>query len=334
MTFKNTYVKLTIYYVLVIMSISLVFSFAIYRISSRELNRGLGKQATILKQSPAEKYLPRVDPDFEKIIRTQFIESRNKILSQLIYYNLLILLISAIGSYYLAKKTLKPVEEMVDAQNRFTADASHELKTPLAAMRTEIEVSLRDKNLKPEEAKDLLQSNLEEISKLEYLSNALLKLARYQEEFKLDFQKLALSEIITGAYEKIESLAKKKEIEFQNTIEDIELKGDKQSLIELFVILFDNAIKYSPEKSKVYISSQKEGEKTIVKIKDEGIGIKASDLPYIFNRFYRADSSRSKEKVNGYGLGLSIAKSIAVLHDGNITVTSQPARGSEFRVKI
>ena len=334
MTFKAAYIKLTLFYVFIVMLISISFSIAIYRISSRELNFGLRRQTRILQEIPNPEMMPRHMPDLESVRLEQFEKSNRTLEMNLIYFNLIILFLSGALSYWLARKTLGPVEQMVEAQNRFTADASHELRTPLTSMRTEIEVSLRDKNLKTGEAKELLTSNLEEIEKLETLTNALLKLASYQDEAKLSFGKISLQETIIEAYEKIEGLARQKSIEFDNELEDIKVKGDKQSLVELFVILLDNAIKYSPGHSKVSIKVIKTDGQVEVRIKDHGIGIKASDLPYIFERFYRADTSRSKEKVNGYGLGLSIAKRIADLHGATIVAKSKPGQGSEFTVRL
>jgi len=336
MHFKIAYLKLTLFYVLIVMVISVGFSVAIYQISSEELGRGLGRQTGILRDFPMNVPTSRnpIIQDLENIKLQQLEESSNHLQRNLIYFNLLILILSFIISYFLAKRTLKPIEEAMGAQNRFTADASHELKTPLTAMRTEIEVSLRDKGLKISDAKKLLGSNLEEIAKLESLSNALLKLTKLEEEIKLEFKELALSEIITEAFEKVESLAADKNIEFETKFKEVPVRGDRQSLVELFVILLDNAIKYSPKKSKISINIKQEKKHATVSIKDRGIGIKASDLPHIFERFYRADQSRSKEKTDGYGLGLSIAKRIVELHGGEISAKSIPGKGSEFIVKL
>ncbi len=334
MTFKSAYIRLTIYYVLIVMSISIMFSVVIYRLSSREINRGLDRQVRVFQRMPHGQIIPDLEINIAKVHDDQLNESLDNLINQLFYFNLAILLLSAVGSYFFAKKTLEPIEEMVENQNHFTADASHELKTPLAAMRSEIEVGLRDKKFDLKSAKEMLESNLEEIERLESLSNALLKLARYQNEVQINFQKLSIENLIVSAYEKIESLAQDKKIVFDNKLEDFQIKGDRQSLIELFVILLDNAIKYSPEKSTVRILVQKEKDNILVKIKDEGIGIKASDQAHIFNRFYRSDSSRVKENFIGYGIGLSIAKRIIDLHDGKITVTSQPNEGSEFCVRL
>ncbi len=333
MTFKTAYTKLTVYYVCIIMFLSVAFSCTIYSISCSELDRGLNKQIKTIRDLP--KVMINGDiVDFEQIRLKQFEESRNRLIEGLIYFNFLILIFSTIISYLLAKKTLEPIEKMVESQNRFTADASHELKTPLAAMKSEIEVSLRDKKFNLETSKKLLTSNLEEVAKLETLSNALLQLARYKEDVKLSFPNLSIEDILINAYEKIEPLAKEKSINFENNLKDLTLQGDKQSLVELFAILLDNAVKYSPEKSIININVEHDKQFVVIKIKDRGAGIKSSDVPYIFNRFYRADSSRTKEKTGGYGLGLSIAKQIVEMHSGSIEVCSLPSKGSEFIVKL
>ena len=333
MKFSIAILKLTAFYVLVIMLISICFSLAIFNISSKEIGKGLGKQSVILKSLP-----PRSDvhflEDFENLRRQQLNESYDRLQNNLIFFNLLILILSSVGSYFFARWTLKPYEEASEEQNRFTADASHELKTPLAAMRSEIEVNLRDKDLSLVGAKKLLNSNLEEIEKLEALSAALLKLAKFDQENKQEFSTLKLDEILVATYEKVESLAKNKNIDIDAKLTKLEIKGDPYSLTELFVILLDNAIKYSPAKSKIKISLKLDGKHPAVIIKDYGVGIKASELPHIFDRFYRADQSRNKEKSDGYGLGLSIAKRIVDLHGGKILASSVPNKGSEFVVRF
>jgi signal transduction histidine kinase len=229
---------------------------------------------------------------------------------------------------------LQPLEDAIEEQNRFTADASHELKTPLAALRSEIEVALRDQKFGISDAKKLLNSNLEEIEKLETLSRALLKLAKFDETNKLDFSAINLNEIIVEAYEKIESFAKKKNINIDAKLINGKISGDKSSLVELFVILLDNAINYSPDKSKIKIKLTSLNKHYQVSIKDQGVGIKSLELIHIFDRFYRADQSRNKEKAQGYGLGLSIAKRIVELHGGKISANSIPSKGSEFIVEF
>lgn len=337
--FNFAYLKLTALYVLIVMIISIGFSVTLFHISSDEINRGLMRQNGVLRNFP----LSRDDQSLsglDQIMIDQIEESSTHLRDNLVYFNLLILVLSSVASFFLAKRTMQPIEKAMEAQNRFTADASHELRTPLTAMRSEIEVSLRDKKLALPQTKKLLRSNLEEIAKLETLSASLLKLAKSQNETRQSLSEVSLEDIVIESYEKVMVLADKKQIEFETKLLDLKVRGDKQSLIDLFVILLDNAIKYSPEKSKIIITMDKERQRALhplwvtVKIKDHGIGIKALDLPLIFNRFYRADTSRSKEKIDGYGLGLSIAKQIIELHSGRIEVTSRPGKGSEFTVKF
>lgn len=344
--FNSAYLKLTALYVLIVMIISVGFSVTLYRISAGEINRGLMRQNGVFRNFSNLPSNQSLD-DLNQVLQDQLGESSTHLRDNLIYFNLLILILSSVASFFLAKRTMQPIEKAMEGQIRFTADASHELRTPLTAMRSEIEVSLRDKKLALPQAKKLLQSNLEEIEKLEDLSSSLLKLATSQSEIKKTFSEVSLEDIVTESYEKVAPLANRKKIKFETKLLDLNIQGDKTSLIELFVILLDNAIKYSSPnpaspagRSKIIITMQKERQSSIhplwakVSIKDYGVGIKALDLPLIFNRFYRADSSRCKENVCSYGLGLSIAKQIVELHDGKIEVTSKPGRGSEFTVKL
>jgi signal transduction histidine kinase len=332
--FRSASFKLTVFYVLIVMIISVAFSAAVYQISAEEIGTCMNRPTTFLRQLPAGNPFHSMLGDLDKIRGEQLAMSRNHLLTNLIYFNLMILVLSSVASYFFARKTLKPIEEMMETQSRFTADASHELKTPLTAMKSEIEVTLRDKKLGSSDAKKLLASNLEEIGKLESLSNALLELARYENKAEKNFEELSLPDIATTAFEKVEKLALMKKIEFETRFRDLKLKGDEQSLTELFVILFDNAIKYSPEKSKIEVIIRKEMRHGEIQIKDHGAGIKKEDLPHIFDRFYRADTARKKDAKNSYGLGLAIAKSIVDFHGGSISAESKAGEGSTFTIKL
>jgi signal transduction histidine kinase len=141
-------------------------------------------------------------------------------------------------------------------------------------------------------------------------------------------------ELFEGAIDRFQTQLASHHIELDVQAWEETVAGDAASLTELVAILLDNAIKYSPEKSQITLSSQPSGHHVKLAVADQGVGMKASDLPYIFHRFYRADRSRSKEHIEGYGLGLSIAKRITDLHHGEITVTSAPGQGSTFKVKL
>lgn len=327
--FKSARIKLTILYVLIIMAISILFSLVIFRIQTQETERILQFQRTRLERQGLFRQglaLPGPDPEVLE-------EARNRTARNLIFINLGILVLSTGAAYYLSGRTLKPIEEMVEEQSRFVADASHELRTPLTAMRTELEVALRDKKL-DKNSKDVLGSNFEEVQKLQALSDRLLQLSHYEKKEAVAFEEISLKEVLEEAVEKTVYLAKKKQINIKTNLKEAGVKGEKSSLGELFTILLENAIKYNHKEGKVNLTCKRLDHKVAVEVEDSGVGIKQSELPYIFKRFYRADSSRSREKVDGYGLGLSIAKKIVDLHKGKIEAVSTSEKGSVFTVTL
>lgn len=328
--FEKTRLKLTGWYLLIIMLISFSFSLVIYKVLTNEVERfSRIQQLRIERRLRSDFFSPPLltaDPDLVN-------ETKNRILIMLIEINSIIFIVSGGLGYFLAGRTLRPIKDMVDEQNRFITDASHELRTPLTSLRSEIEVNLRDKNLKLNDAKALLNSNLEEVISLQSLTNNLMDLAQYQKKNGgLVFEKLSLSVVIEESVKKILPLADKKKIIINNQAQDYDIKGNKQSLTQLFIILLDNAVKYSRNNSEITITTHKTNGTIVVDVKDKGIGIDKKDLPFIFDRFYRAGSSRSKETAAGYGLGLSIAKEIANLHRGKLTVKSSLGKGTIFSV--
>jgi len=287
---------------------------------------------TILQRPPSDTDLFSIPPQQD----SELVEwAKLRALEGLIGINVIILFLSALSGYFLAGRTLRPIKNMLDEQNRFITDASHELNTPLTSLKTSIEVNLRDKNFNTETAKEVLKSNLEDVNNLQFLSAELIILTQHQDQNKnLQLEKLYLSDVIQEAVEKVKSQAKKKSIFIKLDIPKTQIAGDRRSLTELFIILLDNAIKYSSNKKAVNVSVKKPDSKVQIFIKDSGIGIDKKDIPYIFDRFFRADKSRTKQKAIGYGLGLSIAKRIVDLHNGNIAVESEVGKGSVFTVTL
>jgi signal transduction histidine kinase len=308
------------------MAISVIFSIVIYRVQSSEQARVLLRQRAMIEGRGFLRPGFTIEPEPEILE-----EARRRLVLNLILINLGVLVVSGGAAYFLAGRTLKPIEEAVEDQKRFVADASHELRTPLTTMKTELEVNLRGKGLE-KEAKKILESNLEEVDKLSYLSDKLLHLSRYEQKEGLAFTSVSLKEVLEKAIEKHTSLAKSKKIEIVKNLEEANVQGDFAALVEAFGTIVDNAIKYSPKDSKVNVDLQGKDSKAVVKIQDFGVGIKSSELPHIFDRFYRADTSRTKEKVEGFGLGLSIAKAAIEKHNGKIEVESSPGIGTTFTI--
>lgn len=333
--FKDAALKMAGLYLSILMLISVFFSLNVYQISVQEFDRGLRRPPGSSIQragqtGPNQDLLRQLESERSE----QYRDAKNRILNRLLVTNLLIFFGGGFLSYYLSKRTLAPIEEAHEAQNRFTADASHELRTPLAAMQSEIEVALMNPRLRLNTARDVLKSNLEELTKLTILSEGLLSLARFQNG-KLDVSPIDLHGPIQGSIDTVTGLAKKKNITIKNDIsKKIVVLADGIMLKEAFVTILDNAVKYSAEKTEIDISSSIEGKTAVVKIKDQGIGIDASDLPHIFSRFYQSEMSRNKSFGSGFGIGLAIAKNIVDLHSGDISVTSERGKGSVFTIRL
>jgi two-component system sensor histidine kinase CiaH len=339
--FKEARIKLTVWYLLIIMTISLSFSAIIYGGLCSELGRVERMQRLRIEQQfPGrpdllQQFEQRIEPRNLFLDPGLISETKTRILIILLGINSFILVSSAVAGYFLAGQTLHPIKVMFEEQRRFTADASHEFRTPLTSMKTEIEVALRDKKINLKTIKNLLKSNLEEVNKMQKLSNYLLALNKYEEDGKnIAFTKIYLKIIAKNVIDKLASLIKEKKISIRLNLKNAKVLGNETAISELTSILIENAIKYSPSKSKIIISTEKDDGHGILEVQDFGIGIAKEDLPHIFDRFYRAELSRSKEKADGYGLGLSIAKSIVDLHKGSIDVKSKLGKGSTFVVRI
>ena len=327
--FKKARLKLTAWYVLIIMLISVSFSFFIYRSVTHEFQDRLSAIGRRIN-APQRAVIPPPE-DLEYFIEDLQL-AKFRLFVILLYTNAVILILSSLSGYFLAGKTLHPIEETLEEQKRFIADASHELKTPLTIMKTTMEVASRDKDLKVKEAKEVLKESITETDNLTRLTGDLLSISRLGYN-NIYFEKINLNTIIKPVVKKFNPLAKEKNIKIVNKIGDIKLKLNKEYFEKLISILLDNAIKYT-KKGTVSISSERKNKYVIIKVKDSGIGIDKKDIPHIFERFYRADASRSKTQTPGFGLGLSLARQITTLHRGTINVQSEINKGSTFTLKL
>lgn len=331
--FERARLKLTARYLLIIMAVSVMFSIAFYHASTREIERVITKIQTLQGYPNNQKAdQKQLESNFGPTL--VYLEaSKKEILIFLYFVNAWIFFFAGLAGYFLAGKTLHPIKVMIEEQNQFVSSASHELRTPIATLRAEMEGSLLERHISDKEARKLIKSNLEELETLQALTNNLLQLAQIHNiHLKEKMQIVSLSKIISTAQKKVNSLAKSKNIKIINKSKDNKIHGDSATLTEVFVTILDNAIKYSPSKTKINISSIQKRNSVKINITDQGKGISPTDLPHIFDRFYRADNSRSQTE--GYGLGLSIAKKIIEKHNGTIAVKSTEGRGSTFTIAI
>lgn len=315
--FRSTTIRLTGWYLLILMMLSIVFSIVIYRVAYVEVETRLERfQTTMQSSSDMAAHIMITD-----VMRdAELNQARANLSLELFYVNILVLIGGGFASYFLARRHLLPIEKAHEAQSRFTSDASHELRTPLAIMKTEIEVALRDKTTSIDDLRSVLSSNLEEVDKLSKLAEMLLNLSRLDQS-KLKLGPVNLNRVARGIIKDFNQPQSRISLKFKS--QQI-INGNEMAIADLIKILIDNALQYSPKESLISIRIFRQDKCALFEISNSGPGIQPDKLSNIFDRFYRADSSRTSGGHKGYGLGLALAKSIVELHNGEIIATSTP----------
>jgi heavy metal sensor kinase len=226
------------------------------------------------------------------------------------------------------------LQEAVEQMRQFTASISHELRTPLTAMRGEAEVALLS-DYSREEYRRVLASQLEEFERLNRLVNELLTLARAEAgEIHLARDPVDLAALVRSAADLLGPIATERKISMQVEAGGrVEVSGDPGWLERLVLNLLDNAIKFTDREGSVRLAVHSNGNEAVLEVRDSGSGISPEALPHIFERFYRGDTSRSRQ-VEGVGLGLALVRWIVDAHNGRIDVWSQPGVGSRFAVVL
>ena len=222
----------------------------------------------------------------------------------------------------------------IDEMRRFTADAAHELRSPLAVMRTEAEVVLRNSREVPV-YQHVIEVNLEETKRLGDMVDQLLILSRHDAGLPSEIQdEVQLDALISDVGDRFRTVAAEKGIELELSVKQAcVVLGDDISLSQMFFNLLDNAIKYTPSGGRVSLTETIDGDKVRIIVEDTGVGIAAEHLARIFDRFYRVDYSRNRDH-GGAGLGLAICKSIVEAHRGEISVASLSSGGTRFTVTL
>ena len=236
-------------------------------------------------------------------------------------------------SLFLARWTLKPVEAAWEQQRQFVADASHELKTPLTVILANTGILHRHKEETVHQQLKWVEYTRDEAERMKKLVDGMLFLAKSDAaRAPSALAPVNFSDILWNSVLPFESVAFEQHVTLESTIApDICLMGDEGQLKQLAAILLDNACKYAGEGGKVNVTLEKNQDKARLTVHNTGTAISAEQLPRIFERFYRADSSRVREK-GGYGLGLAIAQSIVEGHKGKISVESAIGQGTAFSV--
>lgn len=336
--FKSARIRLTFWYVATIMMLSVIFSAAFYQSATREIQRLINRiEFEQELENNGVELRPQGNGPGARMMNTvslsELKELKQRSLFTLGLLNGVIFLISIGAAHILAGRTLDPIQQMVNEQNNFISNASHELRTPLAILRAQIEASKLKNKFSQKDLSLLLKSNLEEVESLEALTDDLFQITQtHKNSQKNKFEVIKVSKIVNSSIGKVKSLAKKKQIKISKSVKDSKVKVIPNKIVQVLVILLDNAIKYSPEKSNVKVQVTSKLRNVEISISDNGPGISQEDLPHIFERFYRADKSRSD--VEGFGLGLSIAKSIVNQHRGKLSVRNGKSSGSIFTIEL
>ena len=338
--FKNARLKLTFWYLLIIASISFLFSFTIYRFLNNEIDRFSDAQRVRLERRIERRFpdevirkFPAPPPDFSDpdIVK----ETKMRIILVLVGVNGAVIVVSGFLSYFLSGKTLQPIKEVFEKQDRFVGDASHELKTPLTSLKTSMEVALRDKNLTLAESKKVLMENIEDVDRLTSLADSLLEMSKIDsQKDHLNLDIVPAKDIVNNAIKTVAPQASLKKITLLKKVGNTKITVDTEKMKRVLVIVLDNAIKFSQSNTSVSVSTSKSANYFTFCVTDHGPGIDSQYSSKIFDRFFRSDTSRTKSSSNGFGLGLSIAKSLVDQHQGKIKVKSSPGKGSSFYISI
>jgi two-component system OmpR family sensor kinase len=231
---------------------------------------------------------------------------------------------------------IERLETSFGALRRFTADASHELKTPLAVLRADVERAMGGTGTSNEHLA-ALEEALQETARMADLVESLLTLARADEgRFDLHREPVEMEPLVREVYETAVILGEHAGLTVTlPVIEEATVQGDRTRLRQLFLNLITNAIKYTGRGGRVELSLSRRLDSVTFSVRDTGIGIAAADLPFVFERFWRADRARSRaSERGGFGLGLAISQYIAQAHGGSLTAISRLGRGSTFTVSL
>lgn len=265
-------------------------------------------------------------------------EELNRLLAGMGWGGLIAVILIGITGWQLTRRSLRPIEQSFQQLKQFTADASHELRSPLTAIKTSVEV---------------LQSHPErihpaDVRKIDHIADATQQMTQLVEDLLLLARtdaaqivikplRIPLNELLEDLVEALQSQAMAKQITLTIApLPELQVEGDAFHLRRLFANLIENALSYTPIGGSVEVLLAERSpslDYVWIAVKDNGIGIAAAHLPHVFDRFWRANPSRT-HRGGGSGLGLAIAQAIAQAHDGEITVTSQVGRGSNFQVRL
>ena len=302
--FFSATLKLAGWYLLILMTVSLLFSGIIFQVARSEMDTQLDN-LTRKQGIRAQNESLKISEDISF--------STSSLLASLVYLNVIVLLGGGVCAYILARRTLEPIEAAHEAQSRFTANASHQLRTPLAVIKAEVELALSDPKASKATLRQTLTSTLEETDRLAQLTATLLQLSSANRNLETYAETFDLETLITKL---VRERKAEKRVQLSSP-KPIQLTNHRLIVREIIAIILDNAIKHSPKQSAILISTSQTRSHTQLSITNDG-QISSRDLPHIFERFFSGS-----QQPDSYGLGLSLAKQLASTLGGQLTAQSR-----------
>lgn len=318
---------LTLWYVLIVTVVAVLFASFIFRVTTANISHHSLAMQTRIRTSFNR---PRLPEELLELIEEDQHEAEQLLFIRLAIITSGIIFSASLASYYLAGKSLQPLENTLEMQKQFVADTSHELKTPIAALRTHLEVSLKDTHGASNQ-KQILQEALDTVVDMQMMVQRMLESSDQNEKIR-NVESCQLLPMLKKITQIVSQQYPDKKISFSLKGESAVLLADASQMQQLFTSLIDNAVKHSKAEQKVTIMVKQSKGEIMVSIKDEGAGISEEDLPHVFDRFYRANSARTRSKNSGQGLGLSIAKRIVEDYHGYIKIKSSKGKGTKVKV--
>lgn len=292
------------------------------------------------------RYLAAVAPvlDGDKRVGTLYMfknmefyyEAAYKTLFWLLCMALVLYMAACYFGYWLAGRNIRPISQMYARQKQFTADASHEMRTPLAVMKLAVQGLREDEDSRLGEfAKESVEMIDSEADRLGRLTENLMTLARSDEENLPAYtEQVDMTALCHKVAAQLALLAEQKQIVLKQELQaDLSVQGDELALSRLLIILLDNALKYSAAKTTVTLRGARVKEHLVIEVRDEGCGISDEDKTRVFDRFYRVDKARSRSQ-GGLGLGLSLAWAIVHQHGGSIEAFDNQPQGTVMYVQL
>jgi two-component system, OmpR family, sensor histidine kinase CiaH len=313
--------KLTLLYTSVLAVVALSFSVVTYRFATREIDARLRRQVVGFRSLLGRTIVD--DRATDTLRQEQSEEARRVLKTNLLLLNTFVIGGGGLLSYFVAKRTMQPLEDARLRQEKFSSDASHELRTPLAVIRSEAEVALRTKSPTEQDFKNTLISIVEETEKMRVLTESLLSVSRGA-EMNVELVPVETSSII----EQLKS--RYPDVLTGGTKRSYTLHADRILLVRALEIVIQNAYAHGGPEVEVRIEAKSHSHRVHIDVMDTGVGISKDHQDKIFNRLYQAESSRGK----GYGLGLSIAEQMVQAQDGTIRLLSSRPGKTIFRVSL